>query len=100
MTIRPSKVQCFQGFPDAERGRAVSFHVPPLFRLQTVNIWEVIMEENQGYVIRQSVLFDNGRGFALGEHPRARKSIFKDKANSRRIEQAIKHNLRKGTLRI
>ena len=28
------------------------------------------MEENQGYVIRQSVLFDNGRGFALGEHPR------------------------------
>ena len=29
------------------------------------------MGENQGYVIRQSVLFDNGRGFALGEHPRA-----------------------------
>ena len=28
------------------------------------------MEENQGYVIRQSVLFDNSRGFALGEHPR------------------------------
>ena len=28
------------------------------------------MEENQGYVIRQSVLFDNDRGFALGEHPR------------------------------
>ncbi|WP_295766190.1 hypothetical protein [uncultured Oscillibacter sp.] len=28
------------------------------------------MEENQGYVIRQSVLFDNGRGFVLGEHPR------------------------------
>lgn len=27
--------------------------------------------ENQGYVIRQSVLFDNGRGFVLGEHPRA-----------------------------
>lgn len=25
------------------------------------------MEENQGYVIRQSVLFDNDRGFALGE---------------------------------
>ena len=29
------------------------------------------MGENQGYVIQQSVLFDNGRGFALGEHPRA-----------------------------
>lgn len=28
------------------------------------------MDENQGYVIRQSVLFDNGRGFALGEHPK------------------------------
>lgn len=28
------------------------------------------MEENQGYVIRQSILFDNGRGFVLGEHPR------------------------------
>lgn len=28
------------------------------------------MDENQGYVIRQSILFDNGRGFALGEHPR------------------------------
>ncbi len=27
-------------------------------------------EENQGYVILQSVLFDNGRGFVLGEHPR------------------------------
>ena len=25
------------------------------------------MEENQGYVIRQSVLFDNGRGFVLAE---------------------------------
>ena len=29
------------------------------------------MEEIQGYVIRQSVLFDNGRGFALGEKPDA-----------------------------
>ena len=29
------------------------------------------MEEIQGYVIRQSVLFDNGRGFALGENPGA-----------------------------
>lgn len=27
------------------------------------------MEENQGYVIRQSILFDNGRGFALAENP-------------------------------
>ena len=25
------------------------------------------MKENQGYVIRQSVLFDNGRGFVLAE---------------------------------
>jgi len=25
------------------------------------------LEENQGYVIRQSVLFDNGRGFVLAE---------------------------------
>ena len=29
------------------------------------------MEENQGYVIRQSILFDNGRGFALAENPGA-----------------------------
>ena len=28
------------------------------------------MDENQGYVILQSILFDNGRGIALGEHPR------------------------------
>ena len=28
------------------------------------------MDENQGYVIRQSILFDNERGIALGEHPR------------------------------
>ena len=27
------------------------------------------MDENQGYVIRQSVLFDNGRGIALGDRP-------------------------------
>lgn len=58
------------------------------------------MDKNQGYAILKVVMLENGRGFALGEHPRARKSIFKDKANSRRIEQAIKHNLRKGTLRI
>ena len=25
------------------------------------------MEENQGYVIQKSVLFDNGRGFVLAE---------------------------------
>lgn len=70
LTIRPLKVQSFQGFSDAKQGRAVSFHVPSLFWPHTVNILEVIMEENQGYVIRQSVLFDNGRGFVLGEHPR------------------------------
>ena len=29
------------------------------------------MESNQGYVIRQSVLFDNGRGFAMGENFKA-----------------------------
>ena len=29
------------------------------------------MEEIQGYVIRQSVLFENNRGFALGENPGA-----------------------------
>ena len=28
------------------------------------------MEENQGYVIQRSILFGDGRGFALGEHPR------------------------------
>lgn len=28
------------------------------------------MEINAGYTIRQSVLFDNGRGFALGENPK------------------------------
>ena len=29
------------------------------------------MENNQGYLIRQSVLFDNGRGFAMGENFKA-----------------------------
>jgi len=28
------------------------------------------MDKNQGYVIQCSVLFNNGRGFAMGEHPR------------------------------
>ena len=72
MTIRPPKVPCFQGFPDAGRGRAVSFHVPPLFRPHTVNILEEInMDKNQGYAILKVVMLENGRGFALGECPRA-----------------------------
>ena len=29
------------------------------------------MEVNADYIIRQSVLFDNGRGFALGESSKA-----------------------------
>lgn len=29
------------------------------------------MDKNAGYSIRRSVLFDNGRGFALGENPKA-----------------------------
>ena len=29
------------------------------------------MEKNAGYEIRESILFDNGRGFALGENDRA-----------------------------
>lgn len=29
------------------------------------------MEINQGYEIKKSVLFDNGRGFVLGENPEA-----------------------------
>ena len=32
---------------------------------------EVTLEKNAGYEIRGSVLFDNGRGFALGENDRA-----------------------------
>ena len=31
----------------------------------------VILEENQGYVIRRTILFDNQCGFALGENSRA-----------------------------
>ena len=59
MTIRPPKVPCFQGFPDAGRGRAVSFHVPPLFRPHTVNILEEInMDKNQGYSILKVVMLE------------------------------------------
>ena len=29
------------------------------------------MLTNQGYVIREAVIFDNGQGFALGENPKA-----------------------------
>ena len=36
--IRPRKIQCFQGFPDAKQGRAVSFHVLPLFSADTFHI--------------------------------------------------------------
>ena len=31
----------------------------------------VILEENQGYVIRRTILFDNKCGFVLGENPKA-----------------------------
>ena len=31
----------------------------------------VILEENQGYVIRRTILFDNKCGFVLGEDPKA-----------------------------
>ena len=30
------------------------------------------MDKNQGYAILKAVMLENGRGFALGEHPRAR----------------------------
>lgn len=72
MTIRPPKVPCFQDFPDAKRGRGVSFPAPPLFCPHTVNILEEInMDKNQGYAILKVVMLENGRGFALGECPRA-----------------------------
>lgn len=29
------------------------------------------MDRNQGYTILKAVMLENGRGFALGEHPRA-----------------------------
>ena len=29
------------------------------------------MDKNQGYTILKAVMLENGRGFALGEHPRA-----------------------------
>ena len=29
------------------------------------------MDKNQGYAILKAVMLENGRGFALGEHPRA-----------------------------
>lgn len=42
----------------------------PVLRLsQTFS--KKIVEETQGYAIRQSVPFDNGRGFALGENSKA-----------------------------
>ena len=29
------------------------------------------MDKNQGYAILKAVMLENGRGFALGEHPTA-----------------------------
>ena len=76
MTIRPPKVQRFQGFPDAKQGRGVSFHVPPLFRPHTVNILEEInMDKNQGYAILKVVMLENGRGFSWGSAPERRSPL-------------------------
>lgn len=54
----------------AKRGQTLAQKYNNTFLQKRQFFLEVIMDENQGYVIRQSVLFDNGRGIALGEHPR------------------------------
>ena len=87
LTIRPSKTRLYQGFPGRFWGRPcvsmacpcfaemLSTSAPPL--LDTLSRGGghiqggVILEENQGYVIRRTILFDNKCGFVLGENPKA-----------------------------
>lgn len=44
---------------------------PGLARMLSTFEMEVTLEKNADYTILHSVLFDNGRGFALGENPAA-----------------------------
>ena len=87
MTIRPLKTRLYQGFYRLFPGRAVSFYGLPRIGFNVVNIymaelWDTlsqsprfleggIMDKNQGYSILKAVMLENGRGFALGEHPTA-----------------------------
>ena len=87
MTIRPLKTRLYQGFYRLFPGRAVSFYGLPRIGPNAVNIFMAelrdtlsqsprfleggIMDKNQGYSILKAVMLENGRGFALGEHPTA-----------------------------
>lgn len=87
MTIRPLKTRLYQGFYRLFLGQAVSFYGLPRIGPNVVNIymaelWDTlsqsprfleggIMDKNQGYSILKAVMLENGRGFALGEHPTA-----------------------------
>ncbi|WP_347288457.1 hypothetical protein [uncultured Alistipes sp.] len=77
----------YQGFYRLFPGQAVSFYGLPRIGPDAVNIymaglWDTlsqsprfleggIMDKNQGYSILKAVMLENGRGFALGEHPTA-----------------------------
>lgn len=52
------------------------------------------MDKNQGYAILKAVMLENGRGFALGEHPTAPSpyvtwACYDDKNGQRQYECAL-----------
>ena len=64
---------CFYGLPLFYRN---AVNICPAASGHFVQRWRhiqggVILEENQGYVIRRTILFDNKCGFVLGENPKA-----------------------------
>ena len=60
------------------------------------------MDKNQGYAILKAVMLENGRGFALGEHPTAPSryvtwACYDDKDGQRQYEWGHYGNDRNGT---
>ena len=57
------------------------------------------MDKNQGYAILKAVMLENGRGFALGEHPTAPSryvtwSCYDDKDGQRQYECCLLYTSR------
>ena len=69
MEIRPEKTACIKLFGAAcGVGCIISYPTPVFAKYFPLFEGGVPWRKNAGYVIRESVLFDNKRGFAIAEH--------------------------------